>query len=222
MLQTRQELETTQSQKEHAAQVRIALDDVYATRFDGKVLRPTQATTREILDMCAQYHGVDASVVVPSAQTMLEVFRLQRQAFKEAFGSLLISVQEARQEVVQDILISLRCSRPSITDFELNQERVKIQQGFTLQQLRNRLTYLLNAQRLARKSTPEIKEEIANTRAAGQPLPEQLPAEYTREVLRDKLRSMSRSETERFLQKWGLQKINNRLQGRDSSQGAAQ
>jgi len=82
--------------------------------------------------------------------------------------------------------------------------------------LRNRLTYLLNAQRLARKSTPEIREEINQVRAAAQPLPEQLPQEFTREALRDKLRSMGRSETERFIAKWGLAKINNRLQGRDS------
>ena len=217
MLQTRQELEATQAQKEHNARVRIALDDVYAARFDGKVIKPGQASTKEIIFLCAQYHGLDESVCVPSVQTMQEIFKLQRQAFKEAFGpGLLISVQEARQEVIQDILIALRCSRPSITEFELNQERVKIQQGFTLQKLRDRLTYILNAQRLARKTTPEIKEEIQNTRAAAQPLPEQLPAEYTRDTLRKKLREMGRSETEKFIARWGLAKINARLQGRDS------
>src|SRR6266576_1207495 len=176
MLQTRQELEATQSQKEHVARVRISLEEIYGARFDGKVLKPTQATAREIIDMCAQYHGVAPSVVVPSVQTMQEIFKIQRQAFMQAFSpSLLISVQEARQEVIQDILIALRCSRPSITEFELAQERGKIAYGFTLTQLRNRLTYLLNAQRLARKTTPEIKQEIQDTRAAAQPLPEQLP-----------------------------------------------
>jgi len=217
LLQTRQELEQSQTQKEHVARVRLALEDVYGARFDGKVIKPSQASTKEIIDLCAQYHGVSPSVVVPSVQTMQEIYKLQRQAFKEAFGpSLLISVQDARQEVIDDILIALRCSRPSITEFELAQERGKIAYGFTLTQLRNRLTYLLNAQRLARKSTPEIREEINQVRAAAQPLPEQLPQEFTREALRDKLRSMGRSETERFIAKWGLAKINNRLQGRDS------
>ena len=217
MLQTRQELEQSQTQKEHVARVRLALEDVYGARFDGKVIKPSQASTKEIISLCAQYHGVATSVVVPSVQTMQEIYKLQRQAFKEAFGpGLLISVQEARAEVIDDILIALRCSRPSITEFELAQERGKIAYGFTLTQLRNRLTYLLNAQRLARKSTPEIREEINQVRAAAQPLPEQLPQEFTREALRDKLRSMGRSETERFIAKWGLQKINNRLQGRDS------
>jgi len=214
---TRQELEQSQAAKEHVARVRQALEDVYAARFDGKVLKPTQATTCAIIDMCAEYHGVATSAVVPSVQTMQEIYKLQRQAFKEAFGpGLLISVQEARAEVIDDILIALRCSRPSITEFELAQDRGKIAYGFTLTQLRNPLTYLLNAQILARKSAPEIRQEIQDTRAAAQPLPEQLPAEYTRDTLRKKLREMGRSETERFIAKGGLQKINNRLQGRDS------
>jgi len=215
---TRIELEQKQAQKEHDARVRQALEEVYAARFDGgKVIKPTEASTRAIIDLCARYHGLEPSVCVPSVQTIQEIYKLQRQAFIDAFGpSLLISVEAARKDAIEDILIALRCSRPSITEFELSQERGKIANGFTLQALRNRLSYILNAQRLARKSTPEIKQEIQDTHAAAQPLPEQLPAEYTREVLRDKLRSMSRSETERFIQKWGLQKINNRLQGRDS------
>ena len=219
---TRQELEQSQAQKEHNARVRIALDDVYATRFEGKVLRPTQATTQEIIRMCAQYHSVSPSIVVPSAQTMLEIFRLQRTDFAKAFYSLLIPITEAREDVITDVLIALRCSRPSITEFELSQERGKLQNGFTLQQLRNRLGYVLNAQRLARKTTPEIKEEIQNTRAAAQPLPEQLPAEYTRDTLRKKLREMGRSETEKFIARRGLAKINARLQGRDSFVEVAQ
>ncbi len=214
---TRQELEQSQAQKEHVARVRLALEDVYAARFDGKVIKPSQASTKEIVALCAQYHSVSPSVVVPSVQTMQEIFKLQRQAFTQAFSpSLLISVEAARKDVIDDILIALRCSRPSITEFELSQERGKIANGFTLQQLRNRLGYILNAQRLARKSTPEIKEEIQNTRAAAQPLPEQLPAEYTRDTLRKKLREMGRSETEKFIARWGLAKINARLQGRDS------
>ncbi len=215
--QSRAALEQTQAQKEHNVRVRLALDEIYATRFDGKVLKPTQATTREIIRMCAEYHGMAPGVCVPSVQTMQEIFKLQRQVFTEVFSSsLLVTVEEARRDVIEDILIALRCSRPSITEFELAQEKGKLANGFTLQALRNRLHYILEAQRLARKSKPEIEQEVREIRTAAQPLPEQLPQEYTPQLLREKLRTMTREATERFIARWGLEKINARLQGRDS------
>jgi hypothetical protein len=217
VFQTRAQLEQSQANKEHAERVRIALDECYSTRFDGKVLRPTTATRNAIIEACAWYHSIDPSVCVPSVQTLQELYKIQRQDFIKAFPpSLLIPVEQARKEIIDEILMAYRIARPSITEFELQQSRGQLSNGNTLGALRNKLRYTLEAIRLARKTAPELREEIQQTRAAAAPLPTQLPDDLTPKALRQKLATMSRSETDRFIARYGLEKINARLQGRDS------
>ena len=215
VLKSRAELEQAQERKQHWARVNAALDEIYSLRFNGKVLKPTQATAKAIIDLCARYSGVSPDPCVPSVQTIQEIYKTNYFVFLDTFGSLLAPVEDVRQGLIVDILIAHRCARPSITQFELDQERGKLNNGYTLQALRNRLRYILEAQRLMGKSVAQIQKAIEETRKANEPLPEQLPADLSPKKLREKLQTMTRRETDYFVSKWGWERINARLQGRD-------
>lgn len=226
VLQSRAALESAQQNREHLARVNAALEQIYATRFSTakgpRLIRPSEAARIAIIRMCAEYSRrngvpVSESECVPSVEILEEINRpgtpnalYFRQVFTE---SMWMTVQQAREEEIAEILMTLVACRPSIDQYELNAERSRLANGFTLQSLRNRLKYLKEALRLSRKTLPEIKQELANVRAAAQPLPDELP--YSPEELRKKLATCSRLEQERLVSRFGWERLNARIQRRD-------
>ena len=219
VLQSRQKLIDNRVQKEQNVRVTKALEEIFNTcKFNGKLLRPTQAAATEIVRLCAHYHGVPESEVIPSSATLAEVYLRQRQYFNQTFGStngeMFIKPEDARRDTLFEILIALRCGRPSITEEELAAERYRLQY-FSLGALRNRLNVILQAQRLCGKSVDQIRLELAEARKEAEPLPPALPPELTPQLMKKKLRDMTKSETDRFIQKYGWDCINRRLRGED-------
>jgi len=213
-LQSRQNLESAKAQKEHRARVKQAFEPIWNVRFNGKIFKPTQAAIVEILRMCGEYHGVSPSLVVPSTQTLQEIYLRQRQYWNQTFHpEMFIKPEDARRDAIFEIMLALKCGRPSITNEELTAEKYRLQY-FTLAALRNRLNVILQSQRLCGKSAEQLRAELEQQRAENAPLPDQIPAEYTPEVLKQKLREWSREVTERFIARYGLDAVNSRLQGK--------
>jgi hypothetical protein len=221
-LQSRESLEDAQAQKKLDSLRTQRLAEIFATaKFGGMLFRPTQAAAVEIIRACATYHGVREEDVVPSVETLQEIYLRQRQYFNQTFGptngEMFIKPEDARRDAIFEICIALKCGRPSITEVELAAERSRLQY-FSLQALRNRLNVILQSQRLCGKSAEQIRTELAQARAEAAPLPPRLPVELTPTLLKKKLREMARYETDRFAQKFGWDVINARLQGRDEFQ----
>src|SRR5215472_15172657 len=91
VLQSRAALEQAQQNKQHIARVNEALARIYATaRFNGKLIKPSQAANAAILQMCAEYHrrdgiAVTAATVVPTIETLQEVWLRQRSYWWQVF-----------------------------------------------------------------------------------------------------------------------------------------
>ncbi len=79
-------------------------------------------------------------------------------------------------------------------------------------QLGARLDQIVEAQRLAKFSAGELREQLAQHRAAQQPGRVVLPAEYTIERLKD--RSFPVSELKKLIRQYGADVVNDRLFGR--------
>jgi hypothetical protein len=214
-IKSREQLEQAQRDKQHQIRVDTATEEILATRFGANkfLIKDREASRIAILQMCADYCSIPVSVCVPSKEIMLEIYRYQKPAFMAAFGSgLLDSVENVRRELLNEITQTILDGRPSITREELQNERSRLGY-FTIQQLRNRLSMIREAQRLCKHTPARIREELAADRAANEPLPPQLP--YGRRELHLKMMKMTRAETDYFVQKWGLRVINARLDGSD-------
>ena len=213
VFKSREDLERTRQQQQHAERVKIGLEECYAVRFNGTrgkvVLKPTQATAKEIILSCAEFSGVAPSVCVPSAFVLEQAFKYNHEIFMERLGTMLYPVEVLRKEIIEEIANALR-TRGSMTEWNIQQERTRLNNGFTLQKLRNRLSYILEAQRLAGWSVPELKEGIQVTRAAQAPLPKLLPEEITAEVIK----KAHPEQIKRWCQIYGERQVNARLQGR--------
>jgi len=219
VLQNRQKLQDSEAQKEHNAQVAQQLDQIFNTaKFNGKLLKPSQAAAVEIIRMCAEYHNVPVSEVIPSRATLEEIYLRQRAYWNQTFHpEMFIKPEDARRDTIFEIMLALRCGRPTITEEELVAEKYRLQY-FTLAALRNRLNVILQAQRLCGKSVEQLRAELQQARAEAAPLPARLSPELTPQLLKKKLRDMTKYETDRFVQKYGWDAINQRLRGEDEFQ----
>jgi len=216
VLQNRQQLQDSKAQKEHDARKAQALDEIFNTaKFNGRLIKPTQAAAAEIIRMCAEYHGVPASVVIPSVATLQEIYMQQRAYWNQTFHpEMFVKPEDARRDTIFEIMIALKCGRPTITDEELAAEKYRLQY-FTLAALRSRLNSILTAQRLCGKSAEQLRAEFQQARKEAEPLSAHLPTELTLQLLKKKLREMTRYETDRFVQRYGWEAINRRLRGED-------
>lgn len=206
--QSRADLQHTHERRQHLARVQTGLEEIYALRFNGKVLRPSEATATELINMCAEYAGTAPEYTVPSGVLMLEIFKYQRPVFTERLGPALVDVSVLRDEIIGQILALWEASGKSLQD--MRSERTRLSNGFTLQKLRNHLSYLTEARRLARKSVPELKQDIQVAREAAQPLQELFPAEITSEDIR----RAPVPKIQYWLKRYGAEQVNARLQGR--------
>jgi hypothetical protein len=204
---SKEQAEHDRARRDWNARVEMGLADCF--RAFPEIV-PSMASRQLIVDWCDQFMG---QACIPSAVILKAARDQNRQAFKEDFASVSASVESQRAEIIARILVLLAAGG-RMTEADLANERARLQRGFTRDALLRREQYIQTAQRLARMSVPQLKQERAEMRGDNlPPLIVLLPEEWTAQELK-RLTNTDLPKFKRLQAEYGDKQINDRLAGR--------
>jgi hypothetical protein len=174
---------------------------VYAERPE---LVPCMANDGQIVDTCRYWAGYNESVLPSKA--------IFDQALSENPEHIKTFVRRPVAKQAESLIDQIMAALQSTNDpswkvaHNVATERKKLS-FWTLDALRARLAQVLEAQRLQKLSSGEIRSELASQRAAQQPGKVVLPASITREMIH----AMRSAEIRKLIRDFSADAVNNRL-----------
>ena len=194
----------------HAACDR-GFEEIFSHREFANII-DTPDNREKLIDFCTQFTGLDGTV--PSVFILSEAKKHNYQLFKSTFQ--FVDVAKQRADLIDQIIATLNV-RGTMTALDIKNERGRLQNGYTLRALRNRLSYIINAQRLTgvyrEKGMDALKAERAEMRGDNTPtVVALLPPEYTASELK-KLAVRDIRAFKKLYEQFGKQ-VDDRLAGR--------
>jgi hypothetical protein len=200
---TQETLRAERAQSQHQLLEDKFVNDVY--QAFPTLVRCT-ATTKMVLEAIYQFAGT--TDVVPT----LELFKVLLDANPEFFQSSLPNQRlEQRKAALVDDIVNLLATGGKYTSFDLASERKRLSTNqFDVQKLEARKADILEKQRLNKFSTTELREQLANQRAANAPQRPVLPPEITAAVIK----KLPPAGIKDLIHRFSAVAVNDRLFGR--------
>jgi hypothetical protein len=200
---TQETLRAERAQSQHQFWEDKFVNDVY--QAFPTLVRCT-ATTKMVLEAIYQFAGT--TDVVPT----LELFKVLLDANPEFFQSSLPNqrLEQRKTELINDI-IELLATGGKYTTFDLATERKRMTANqWDVTKLEARKADILEKQRLNKFSAPELREQLANQRAANAPQRPVLPPEITAAVVK----KLPPAGIKDLIHRFSVVAVNDRLFGR--------
>jgi|SRR6266404_2908320 len=182
---------------------RACIAEVYRTHQD---IVPCMANDGHIIGVIERFYGTE---VVPTASLFQDVIAENPETIKSFVRR---PVRRQQENLIDEIVAALQSTNDPTWKSSINvrSERTRMS-VWTVENLRARLAQILEAQRLQKLSSDQIRQELQASRPQ-QPVRVTLPAEYTAERLRD--RNFPVSELKKLIRTFGADACNDRLSGK--------